>query len=283
MANEYYDHSNYPQQGAFGLSSQLRAELELIEAGFSKLLALSTHVNQIPYVNAGGTAMEGSANFSFNGSTLTLQGFLAGTGLTIVSPAITNPTISGAVLSSPAISGGVIAGAAISGGTLTGLTSPLPIASGGTGATSAAAALAALGGLPLTGGTLSAGLTITTGGLTVTAGGLTVTAGTLAVTGGTITLGGNTLATGVYNGSNTWSPSIANGASGSVQVTVTGAAEGDFAVASFGSGHGMATANFDVSARVYAANSVQVTVTNNTGILWAPGSHTVYVKVFKRA
>ncbi|WP_124485670.1 MULTISPECIES: hypothetical protein [unclassified Burkholderia] len=48
----------------------------------------------------------------------------------------------------------------ITGGTISGLSAPIPIASGGTNATTASAALANIGGLPLGGGTLTGPLTV---------------------------------------------------------------------------------------------------------------------------
>ena len=61
MANEFYDHSTYPATGAAGSSSAMRAELELIEAGFAKLPVPSTNPGEIVVVNAGGTALESIA------------------------------------------------------------------------------------------------------------------------------------------------------------------------------------------------------------------------------
>jgi hypothetical protein len=55
--SEYYDHSTYPSQGAAGSSSALRAELDLIEAGFSKLPDLAGNGDKPAFINAGGTAM----------------------------------------------------------------------------------------------------------------------------------------------------------------------------------------------------------------------------------
>src|SRR5215472_15300267 len=74
------------------------------------------------------------------------------------------------------------------------LTVPVAIANGGTAATTAAAALANLGGLPLTGGTLTGGLTINTGGLTVGGGGASIT-GAFS-TSGNATIGNNLTVTG---------------------------------------------------------------------------------------
>lgn len=61
MANEFYDHTTYPSTGAAGSSSAMRAELELIEAGFAKLPVPSTNPGELVVVNAGGTALESVA------------------------------------------------------------------------------------------------------------------------------------------------------------------------------------------------------------------------------
>ncbi len=56
--SEYYDHTSYPTTGAAGSSSALRAELDLIEAGFGKLPDLSGNGGKLVRVNAGATALE---------------------------------------------------------------------------------------------------------------------------------------------------------------------------------------------------------------------------------
>lgn len=55
--SEYYSHSTYPSTGSSGSSSAMRAELELIEAGFALLPTLIGTAGGIVVVNAGGTAM----------------------------------------------------------------------------------------------------------------------------------------------------------------------------------------------------------------------------------
>ena len=192
MANSYYDHTTFPQANSVGSSALMRAELLKIEEGFDKLIDPATHNNQLIYINSGGTAMVGSAALTFSGTTLTLNGTLAGTGLTIAGATLTT-----AILTAPAITGGTVAGATITGGTIadtsfsnvsvSSLSSPLPIGSGGTGASSAGSALTALGAMPIAGGAFTGGVTINTGGLAVTAGGISV--------------GGATLAGAVYEGS----------------------------------------------------------------------------------
>jgi hypothetical protein len=57
-ASDYYLHGTFPSTGAFGSSSGMRAELELIEAGFGKLPDLSGNAGKIVAINSGATALE---------------------------------------------------------------------------------------------------------------------------------------------------------------------------------------------------------------------------------
>jgi hypothetical protein len=55
--NPYYDHGSFPTQGSLGSSAAMRAELDLIEAGFAKLPALAGNGNKVVVVNSAGTAL----------------------------------------------------------------------------------------------------------------------------------------------------------------------------------------------------------------------------------
>lgn len=57
MAGEYYDHTTYPASNASGSSAAMRAELELIEAGFNKLPTLAGNAGEIAVVNLAGDAL----------------------------------------------------------------------------------------------------------------------------------------------------------------------------------------------------------------------------------
>jgi hypothetical protein len=70
MSNEYYDHTTYPTPNSPGSSAALRAELDLIEAGFNKLPTLTGNGGKFIAVNAGGTALEASSALSFSGGAL---------------------------------------------------------------------------------------------------------------------------------------------------------------------------------------------------------------------
>lgn len=74
MSNPYYDHTTFPTPNAPGSSAQLRAELDLIEAGFDKLPTLTGNANKVVVVNSGETALIATSTV---------------TGLTLSSPALT--------------------------------------------------------------------------------------------------------------------------------------------------------------------------------------------------
>ena len=78
---EYYDHTTYPSQGAAGSSAALRAELDLVEAGFGKLPDLSGNGGKIVAVNSGGTVLEAIATTG------------TGSGVRAASPTLTTPAL----------------------------------------------------------------------------------------------------------------------------------------------------------------------------------------------
>ncbi len=80
--DQYYDHTTYPSQGSAGSSSAMRAELDLIEAGFGKLPALSVgNASKIVAVDSGGTALEA----------ITTTG--TGSGVRATSPTLVTPAL----------------------------------------------------------------------------------------------------------------------------------------------------------------------------------------------
>lgn len=81
MANEFYDHTTYPSQGAAGSSSALRAELDSIEVGFDKLPTMASNGSKIVAVNSGGTALEA----------ITTTG--TGSGVRATSPTLVTPNL----------------------------------------------------------------------------------------------------------------------------------------------------------------------------------------------
>lgn len=94
------------------------------------------------------------------------------------------------------------------------------------------------------------------------------------------------LATTIVNGaqiqaSDTWDPaSIANGAKERFRMTgVTGAALGDFVVASFS----LDLQDMTLSAQVQASTVVDAVISNNTGGAVDLGSGTITVRVYKKS
>lgn len=80
-----------------------------------------------------------------------------------------------------------------------------------------------------------------------------------------------------YQGSTTYAPpSLANGAYTSENVTVTGAAIGNYAVAAFGA----SLMGVTMTASVSAANTVTVTFTNSTGATVTLPSSTLSARTF---
>lgn len=83
-----------------------------------------------------------------------------------------------------------------------------------------------------------------------------------------------------YNGSATWDPgSIADGDMESLNITVTGAALGDFVLVSLGTD----TLDLVLTAQVTAANTVTATLANNTGGAVDLGSSTVWVRILSKS
>ena len=62
MSNSFYNHSTYPTPNAPGSSANMRAELDLITAGFNKLPTLSGNGYKVAMINAAGTALIASSD-----------------------------------------------------------------------------------------------------------------------------------------------------------------------------------------------------------------------------
>jgi len=57
MSNDFYNHATYPAPNSAGSSAAMRAELELIKAGFDKMPTLTGNGYKVVGVNAAGTAL----------------------------------------------------------------------------------------------------------------------------------------------------------------------------------------------------------------------------------
>lgn len=64
MPNSYYNHSTYPAPNAPGSSAALRAELDLVTAGFNKLPTLAGNAGRLVAVNGAGDALVAVTAFS---------------------------------------------------------------------------------------------------------------------------------------------------------------------------------------------------------------------------
>jgi hypothetical protein len=144
MPNDYYNHGVYPSPNSPGSSSQLRAELDSIAAGFNKLPTLTANGNKFVRVNAAGTLLETIATIPVGSGGTGLSSYTAdgalyanGTGTALLSGTL--PVISGGTGQTSYASNGALyangAGTAI-------LSGALPVVSGGTGASTAAGARA---------------------------------------------------------------------------------------------------------------------------------------------
>lgn len=85
-ANDYYTHGSFPATGSTGTSAGMRAELDLITAGFDKMPALIGNASRAVIVNGSGTAL------SLTTGTLTLPGNLTFSGANNVTFTTTGET-----------------------------------------------------------------------------------------------------------------------------------------------------------------------------------------------
>jgi len=99
---------------------------------------------------------------------------------------------------------------------------------------------------------------------------------------GTVQIDGEILAGTVYNNSKVWAvSSMADGASDTETITVTGAALGDFCLISCSIS---LAGGYTLTADVTSADTVTMTIVNHTGVNPSnPASATYYVRVFSRA
>lgn len=125
QANDFYNHGSYPTPGSPATSAGLRAELDLIAAGFDKLPSIgSPNANKLVVVNPTGTALTtlqygitlsgsfatsgaygltlsltGTTNITLpeTGTVATLAGVEVLTNKELTSPTISNPTLTGSI------------------------------------------------------------------------------------------------------------------------------------------------------------------------------------------
>lgn len=158
--SDYYDHTTFPQTGTVGSSAQMRAELELIEAGFNKLPDLVGNALKLVRINASGTAQEAVLNTTLqaadivaattkatpvNADMIPIVDSAAGNTFKKITWADLLGTLDSTFLKSGDTAAALtITTATINGGTISGITD-LSIADGGTGASTAGGARTNLG------------------------------------------------------------------------------------------------------------------------------------------
>lgn len=80
IGNDYYTHGGFPATGSQGSSAQMRAELDLITAGFNKLPSFAGNANKVVVINSGATALGVTAGTLSLGGNLSLSGAFSTTG-----------------------------------------------------------------------------------------------------------------------------------------------------------------------------------------------------------
>lgn len=89
-ANEFYDSTGTPSSNTLASSSSMRAEFDLVEAGFNKLPTMAANGDEVVVVNAGGTALTTSPIATVAATVLALKADL--TSPVLVTPNLGTPS-----------------------------------------------------------------------------------------------------------------------------------------------------------------------------------------------
>lgn len=91
-ANDFYNHGSFPTPSSPATSAAMRAELDLIMAGFDKLPTITGNANKAVIINGAGTALGVTTGGLALGGNLTLSGAFATTITVTGTTTITLPT-----------------------------------------------------------------------------------------------------------------------------------------------------------------------------------------------
>ena len=302
MTNAYYNHSTYPSPNAPGSSAALRAELNLIMAGFDLLPTLAGNGYKVAMVNAAGTAIIASSalqSLAITGSTIdnTTIG-----GTTRAAGSFTNLSVNGTagLGTSVTIGGGAINATSIgattaSTGAFTTLSATSLTVAGADVVTTAGTqtltnksisgatnTLTNIGNASLTNSAVTIGSTsVSLGATATTLAGLTSVTSTSFV--GALTGNASTVTNGVYTTGSYADPAWITSLAGSkISGNITGNAAnvtGTVAIANGGTGATTAAAARTNVLPSYTGNAGKALVVNGgeTDVVWTPlsGSGTV--------
>jgi hypothetical protein len=141
MSNNFYNHGSFPTTGSAATSASMRAELDSIAAGFDKMPTLTGNANEIVVVNGSGTALDSIATLPATSGGTGLASYAVGD-LLYAATTTALAKLADVATGNALISGGV--GVAPSYGKIglaTHVSGTLPIANGGSGATTAQGAM----------------------------------------------------------------------------------------------------------------------------------------------
>jgi len=95
IAGDYYNHGNFPSPGSPATSASMRAELDLIAAGFSKLPTFAGNANKVVIINGGATGLTTTAGQLSLAGNFTVTGAFNTTFVQQASTTLTLPAVSG--------------------------------------------------------------------------------------------------------------------------------------------------------------------------------------------
>lgn len=95
QANDFYTHGSFPSPSSPATSASMRAELDLISAGFDRLPALSGNANRLVVINSAGNGLTVSSGTLSLAGTWTITGAYATTLTATANTTLVLPSVSG--------------------------------------------------------------------------------------------------------------------------------------------------------------------------------------------